>query len=823
MLSPDSVTQADTGHGRTVPSHDDDGFDGHALFAQDFREARALIVQRARSASRGTEGSSEVLANYLHDPALPITQLPTEVLLMVFQYAGRHKNDWIRLLPVCKYWAGLLLELVWFRPMLQLERAVRGIEAVLRQLHTLYDYRRWIKRLNLLFVTRQATDELLVLFEGCLNLERLTLVNCSKLTARLMIATLGGCARLQLIDMSGVSANEINDTMFHTLATNCPRLQGLYAPGCGNVLEAAVLELVEACPMLKRIKLSDNANITDVAVEQLAASCKYLVEIDLLGCTNVTDAGLARVFSDLEQLREFRISMNDNVLPLCMEPLVLHGPVLDRLRILDFTACINVTDKLVERFVAAAPRLRNVVLSKCHRITDASLRLLSSLGRSLHYIHLGHCGLITDWGVKDLVRACHRIQYIDLACCMQLTNESLVALAELPRLRRIGLVKCANITDRGLTELCTRRGPQDTLERVHLLYCTNLTVLPVLLLLRNCPKLTHLSLTGVLAFLRSDFTVYCRAPPPDFLPHQQQLFCVFSGNGVRQLRLYLLQIITNPVGVEISPDRLLLGPVMGVGGVVADGEPNPLANMNANVTVEPHGGMLDPIAEFVFPRFEGQIAAQERFRQEAGAGRPRGGEGANEGVPRGAGTAAAAAAAAAVTAAAAAAATTWMEEVEHHAQAMLQRQAGTPEEAAAMTQLVNLDTEPPIPGLIVNLRGDPRPHLLPDPLEDRLSDQNIRAFIAYLARAPLAPNVLAQLFEHMRPARPATRHDMYVRQQEYQMVREREARRQQFQRYFLLQGRSIEGITRDTLEQLMMDTAQEFGGDEVDADGDVEM
>ena len=72
---------------------------------------------------------------------------------------------------------------------------------------------------------------------------------------------------------------------------------------------------------------------------------------------------------------------------------------------------------------------------------------LSQLGRSLHYIHLGHCGLITDYGVAALVRYCHRIQYIDLACCSQLTDWTLVELANLPKLRRIGLVKCSMITD----------------------------------------------------------------------------------------------------------------------------------------------------------------------------------------------------------------------------------------------------------------------------------------------------------------------------------------------------------------------------------------
>ena len=33
-------------------------------------------------------------------------------------------------------------------------------------------------------------------------------------------------------------------------------------------------------------------------------------------------------------------------------------------------------------------------------------------------------------------------------------------------------------------------------------------------LLNSCPRLTHLSLTGVQAFLREDLVVFCREAPP---------------------------------------------------------------------------------------------------------------------------------------------------------------------------------------------------------------------------------------------------------------------------------------------------------------------
>lgn len=140
----------------------------------------------------------------------------------------------------------------------------------------------------------------------------------------------------------------------------------------------------------------------------------------------------------------------------------------------------------------AAPRLRNVVLSKCRALTDAAIFAVARLGRYLHYIHLGHCVQITDEAVKRLIQSCNRIRYIDLGCCVNLTDASVSRLATLPKLKRIGLVKCSGITDEAVIALArshrakARRDAHgnvvvedyyySSLERVHLSYCTQLTL-----------------------------------------------------------------------------------------------------------------------------------------------------------------------------------------------------------------------------------------------------------------------------------------------------------------------------------------------------------
>lgn len=145
------------------------------------------------------------------------------------------------------------------------------------------------------------------------------------------------------------------------------------------------------------------------------------------------------------------------------------------------------------KIIDAAPRLRNLLLSKCRNITDAAIHSIAKLGKNLHYVHLGHCGQITDEGVIRLVRSCNRIRYIDLGCCTLLTDVSVRCLATLPKLKRIGLVKCSSITDESVFALAeaayrprVRRDANGmflggeyfapSLERVHLSYCVNLTL-----------------------------------------------------------------------------------------------------------------------------------------------------------------------------------------------------------------------------------------------------------------------------------------------------------------------------------------------------------
>ena len=78
-------------------------------------------------------------------------------------------------------------------------------------------------------------------------------------------------------------------------------------------------------------------------------------------------------------------------MPLTIQPsLIPKEYTLEHLRELDFTGCVQITDKAIARLVKLAPRTRSLTLAKCTRLTDEAAEHIARLGRHLHHLHLGH-------------------------------------------------------------------------------------------------------------------------------------------------------------------------------------------------------------------------------------------------------------------------------------------------------------------------------------------------------------------------------------------------------------------------------------------------
>ncbi|KAF7714279.1 SCF E3 ubiquitin ligase complex F-box protein grrA [Penicillium ucsense] len=479
------------------------------------------------------------MSNTRSAPLPPIGRLPPEILIAIFSKLAAPK-DMLSSMLVCRSWAANCVGILWHRPSCNNWDNLKSVASSVGKPDSLFAYAELIKRLNLSALTEDVSDGTVVPFAQCKRIERLTLTNCSKLTDKGVSDLVEGNRHLQALDVSDLAS--LTDHTLYTVARNCPRLQGLNITGCSNVTDDSLLVVSQNCRQIKRLKLNGVSNVTDRSIQSFAESCPAILEIDLHDCKLVTSPSVTALLTTLRHLRELRLAhcleINDSAFLKLPERMTF-----DSMRILDLTACDQVKDDAIERIISAAPRLRNLVLAKCRFITDRSVSAICKLGKNLHYVHLGHCSQITDSAVIQLIKTCNRIRYIDLACCNRLTDISVQQLATLPKLRRIGLVKCQSITNQSILALAhpprASHPMVSNLERVHLSYCVNLDMLGIRPLINNCPRLTHLSLTGVPAFLRDNLTAFCREAPPEFTPQQREVFCVFSGEGVTRLREYL--------------------------------------------------------------------------------------------------------------------------------------------------------------------------------------------------------------------------------------------------------------------------------------------
>ncbi|KAF9291080.1 SCF ubiquitin ligase complex subunit [Mortierella alpina] len=559
----------------------------------------ALSIQSPSPASPHPSSSSlqeqeEHLALHTLHQSSRYPSIPSELILYIFKFLVS-PQDLRSAILVCKLWCSCGVDLLWSRPALFSMSLVQKMCKTLDldRSETVFPYPDYIRRLNFSFLGQDLTDATLVRYSCCTRLERLLLPGCVKTTEEGLKQILEIGQGLYSLDLSDVPA--VTDTVLEHVARHCPKLHTLYLAGCAQLTDDSIVRLAARCRSLKRIKLSQCVLLTDRSVLALTQHCPQLMEMDVTNCSLMTNSAIQSVFKALPQVRDINMTLLANLtdqafasvplgtgtspaiasLSYLPSPTLSSSPTVvrfDQLRVLNLTSCVHITDETLARIIPAAPRLRNLTLTKCDRITDVGASIIKVLGKHLHYLHLGHCSRLTDKAITTLAQYCTRIRYLDLACCSKLTDAAVFAMAQLPKLRRIGLVKCSNITDHGIYAILIAQVVPQTLERVHLSYCVHLSDTAVAALVQQCSKLTHLSVTGVPAFMTPRYQKFCRIPPSEFTPHQREVFCVFSGKGVRELRQHMQEnpTVTASTMTSIQRSYRIMGST--VASMVAGGQ-----------------------------------------------------------------------------------------------------------------------------------------------------------------------------------------------------------------------------------------------------------
>ena len=376
-------------------------------------------------------------------PHSPASRLPPEILIHILKQL-HSTRDLHSSLRVSRTWCECAVELLWHRPSFpDLTRFIQLLH-VINADDKMFDYARFIRRLNFLSLGRELTDGFFLRLERCVKLERLTLIGCVEISDEALTKILPLCPNLVALDLTNISST--TDRSIIALAQSATKLQGLNLGGCKHITDEGLLALAANCSLLRRIKLSGVKSVTDVAVSAIVKSCPLLLEFDLNGCSKITDVAVRDLWTNSAHMRELRLAqcseLTDLAFPANPQPQqqtesILPGAqpfpaglatnldvlpplrltrICEHLRMLDLTSCALLTDEAVEGIVTNAPKLRNLVLAKCSQLTDTAVESICKLGKHLHYLHLGHAASITDRSVRTLARSCTRLRYIDLAC-----------------------------------------------------------------------------------------------------------------------------------------------------------------------------------------------------------------------------------------------------------------------------------------------------------------------------------------------------------------------------------------------------------------------
>jgi F-box and leucine-rich repeat protein GRR1 len=177
-------------------------------------------------------------------------RLPAEVLIAIFNKINS-PQDVLNCMLVCKRWAWNAVDQLWHRPGCSSWPKHEAICKTLCKTDPYFQYRDFIKRLNLAQLANGVNDGTVLPLSVCKRVERLTLTNCAGLTDSGLIGLVDGSKYLLALDISG--AAQITEASMLALASNCHRLQGLNISAYTRISNESLIQVAESCRFIKRV------------------------------------------------------------------------------------------------------------------------------------------------------------------------------------------------------------------------------------------------------------------------------------------------------------------------------------------------------------------------------------------------------------------------------------------------------------------------------------------------------------------------------------------------------------------------------------------
>ncbi|KAL3680328.1 hypothetical protein R1sor_023284 [Riccia sorocarpa] len=246
------------------------------------------------------------------------------------------------------------------------------------------------------FFKRVSDLGILLLGNGCEELETVRLGGFSRVTDAGIKSFLTSCPRLTTFELSNM--NQVTDLLFHDFPATPVRLQGVTLSSCHLLTDATVVRVAE-CRSLQSVDLKNCKSIGDESLKAL--SCLPQLKTLLLNGTDVSDYGLWWLGQGVTPLSRLSLRHCVRLTSRGIHSLFARrGFLTYTLEFLDLSG-INLTNDAVSSIACSGIELCELWLRDCPLLTSESIAKLadSPSAKSLRFLDLWN-----SKGIKEISR-----------------------------------------------------------------------------------------------------------------------------------------------------------------------------------------------------------------------------------------------------------------------------------------------------------------------------------------------------------------------------------------------------------------------------------
>ncbi|KAF8984197.1 hypothetical protein BGZ46_008607 [Entomortierella lignicola] len=423
--------------------------------------------------------------------------LPREIKIHTFRYLSTFQL--VRISRVSRSWRGLAMDGSLWKA-IDAARYYKTIQdSQLRILGTAASG--FLRYANFRGCAQLSGDSLSAIAEHCPNIERLNLTGCRSITSKSIDDVCMNMHLLVHLDLAGL--HSVNNHTLQTMTVYCRSLQVLNLAWCKQISGSGLVKLTGSCQELRKLNISGCLNLEDRLMPMMGMNLPKLRELCLNGCSSLTDRGLIGLLSGLsvgssKKHRKWRLKkrLSSSVRVSSLGHLLINqsscnddeneddeeeqekddtvkeeesdsesnadeGAVdgEDGNDVIDGSTAhptSNTSNQISQgNQDGLQARLVYLGLSQCRLLTHEALRAIGHLcGTHLRRLELSNCDNFGDEGLIYLAQHCSRLRLLDLEEVSLLTDASLRAFAmNLPKLERICLSYCENVTDQGIMRM----------------------------------------------------------------------------------------------------------------------------------------------------------------------------------------------------------------------------------------------------------------------------------------------------------------------------------------------------------------------------------